>query len=55
MAEQDSQYLIELDGNQEPDELLAVSKLCTNFNQFPLEINFSVLWIACFLKMLTNF
>ncbi len=23
MAEQDSQYLIELDGNQEPDELLA--------------------------------
>uniref|UniRef100_G1NL59 Uncharacterized protein n=1 Tax=Meleagris gallopavo TaxID=9103 RepID=G1NL59_MELGA len=30
MAEQGSQYLIELDGNQEPDELLAVSKLCKN-------------------------
>ncbi|NXJ14987.1 KAD9 kinase, partial [Odontophorus gujanensis] len=31
MAEQDSQYLIELDGNQEPDDLLAVNKNCTRF------------------------
>lgn len=30
MAEQDCQYLFELDGNQQPDDLFAVSKLCTN-------------------------
>lgn len=34
MAEQDSQYLIELDGNQQPDELFAVSKLYTNLINF---------------------
>ena len=30
MAEQDCQYLIELDGNQQPDDLFVVSQLCTN-------------------------
>ncbi|NXW60399.1 KAD9 kinase, partial [Eurystomus gularis] len=30
MAEQDCQYLIELDGNQQPDDLFVVSKQCTN-------------------------
>ncbi|NWH78519.1 KAD9 kinase, partial [Piaya cayana] len=30
MAEQDCQYLIELDGNEPPDDLLVVSKQCIN-------------------------
>ncbi|NXS55472.1 KAD9 kinase, partial [Brachypteracias leptosomus] len=33
MAEQDCQYLIELDGNQQPDDLFVVSKLCTNLDE----------------------
>lgn len=28
MAEQDCQYLIEVDGNQQPDDLFLVSQLC---------------------------
>ncbi|KFV82376.1 Adenylate kinase 9, partial [Struthio camelus australis] len=34
MAEQDSQYLIELDGNKQPNDLFAVSQLCTSLNNF---------------------
>uniref|UniRef100_A0A663E9I7 Adenylate kinase 9 n=1 Tax=Aquila chrysaetos chrysaetos TaxID=223781 RepID=A0A663E9I7_AQUCH len=33
MAEQDCQYLIEVDGNQQPDDLFVVSKLRTNLDE----------------------
>ncbi|NXF95931.1 KAD9 kinase, partial [Eubucco bourcierii] len=42
MAEQDSQYLIELDGNQQPDDLFMVNKPCSSL------VNFYTNSICCY-------